>query len=108
MRCAIRDLELEASCLSWVRRESHAQFFGQEVVVIPPPYPTTSRGSAAEPTTRKGHSIRRVIWGVTPAHLNPSEGGRLLLATRPKFSTCNIHFWAIMLKNFHIRSPNGR
>jgi hypothetical protein len=28
-------------CLSWVRRESHAQFFGEGVVAISPPYPTT-------------------------------------------------------------------
>jgi hypothetical protein len=40
-RCAIGDLEQSASCLSWVRRESHAQFFGEGVVAIPPPYPTT-------------------------------------------------------------------
>jgi len=43
MRCAIRDLEFEASCLSWVRRESHAQFFGEGVVAISPPYPTNYR-----------------------------------------------------------------
>ena len=30
-------------CLSWVRRESHAQFFGEGVVVMPPPYPTKAR-----------------------------------------------------------------
>jgi hypothetical protein len=29
--------------LSWVRREPHAQFFGEGVVVIPPPYPTSYR-----------------------------------------------------------------
>jgi hypothetical protein len=40
-RGTLRDLELPTSCLSWVRRESHAQFFGEEVVAIPPPYPTT-------------------------------------------------------------------
>jgi hypothetical protein len=41
IRCAIGDLELSTSGLSWVRRESHAQFFGEGVVVIPPPYPTS-------------------------------------------------------------------
>jgi hypothetical protein len=40
-RCAIGDLELSTSRLSWVRRESHAQFCGEGVVVILPPYPTT-------------------------------------------------------------------
>jgi hypothetical protein len=39
-RCAIGDLELSTSCLSWVRREPHAQFFGEGVVATPPPYPT--------------------------------------------------------------------
>jgi hypothetical protein len=41
IRCAIGALGLPTSCLSWVRRESHAQFFGEGVVAIPPPYPTS-------------------------------------------------------------------
>jgi hypothetical protein len=40
-RCAIGDLELSTSRLSWVRRESHAQFFGEGVIAISPPYPTS-------------------------------------------------------------------
>ena len=40
-RCAIRDLERSAGCLSRVRGDSPARFFGEGVIVISPPYPTT-------------------------------------------------------------------
>jgi hypothetical protein len=40
-RCAIRDLELATRCLSWVRCEPHAQFFGGGVVVTSPRYLTS-------------------------------------------------------------------
>jgi hypothetical protein len=39
-RCAIGDLELSTRCLIWVRRESHAQFFGGGVVATSSRYPT--------------------------------------------------------------------
>jgi hypothetical protein len=40
-RCAIRDLEREASYLSRVRGDSPARFCGEGVIAISPPYPTT-------------------------------------------------------------------
>jgi hypothetical protein len=39
------------------------------------------------------------LWGVTPAHLHPSEGRRVLVAMRPKFSTYKTRLWAMMLKH---------
>jgi hypothetical protein len=75
---------------------------------LDPLRPGSGSGSAAEPTAPKGHSVRRVIWGVTPAHMNPSDGGRLLWAMRPKFSAHTIPFWSMMRKHVPISSPTGR
>jgi hypothetical protein len=40
-RCAIGDLERPAGCLSRVRGDSPARSFGEGVISISPPYPTT-------------------------------------------------------------------
>jgi len=39
-RCVIGSFARETRCLSWVRGDSPAQFFGEGVVAIPPPDPT--------------------------------------------------------------------
>jgi hypothetical protein len=84
-RCALRDLELSARCLSWVRREPHAQFFGEGVVAILPPYPPTYAPPAPpQDAAARGHCESSVSQNGGPGTLGAPAPTSTVGGARPR------------------------